>query len=282
MIQARKVFLYTTLFMVLTVFLTYLLDGKALLMPGALSGAHKNLSKDCNRCHTSFKNDFKSCALCHLNPNQISLHSKGEVPCISCHISHEGQPLILESPLTCLSKACHGKMRKLSDHSGDPEICFDCHPEHQSEKKMPDIVTSDLIFSHRIHTDKSNLKAYYPCSSCHHISSNGITMDQPKALIQCAKCHSNWVGIHDVKKSIAEPKCALCHYAEKKEIKGLGKNTQLKHARFDHWRHVNIECKMCHFPMETFNELGDIFIYSSQNKRSFCAKCHPNPFIQAN
>lgn len=255
-----------------------------MLMTGDLSEGHEILSADCGKCHTPFKNDFKTCSDCHQDIKKISIHSKGAIKCIYCHIGHDTKSLELPSddPMTCLSIKCHAKVSKISGHSADPKICFNCHPEHLFEKRAADIKVSDLVFSHRLHTDGSNPKAYTPCNYCHQMSSTGINLDTPKALVQCKKCHSEWVGKHDLKKSIKEGECVKCHYAQKREIKWLGKKSLLLHARFSHKTHFNIECATCHFQMEIFDELEDISIFSNKKKQYFCARCHFNPFFAKN
>lgn len=278
MIPSKKVVIYTALFLITLITLTYKLGGEYFLMTGALSDGHEILSNDCKHCHTPFKNDFKNCSTCHQEVKKVSLHLKSAIDCIFCHKGHNERFKQVDA-MTCLTAGCHIKMMKESDHSGNPQMCFNCHPEHHFDKERIDFNFSDLIFSHRIHTDNSNPKAYYPCGSCHQVSSNEFRMGIPEALVQCKNCHSKWVGKHDVKKSLEDKDCSRCHYIEKKELKGLGEKHRLKYARFNHKKHLNMECTTCHFNIKTYNELEDIFIFLQEPYSSLCTQCHLNPFI---
>lgn len=245
-------------------------------MIGGLAAGHKELADNCNNCHSPFKNNFENCDTCHKDIKNISLHKKGAIKCIYCHKIHDMGFKTL-SRTSCIYKECHGDAIKKAEHSADPNICFNCHPEH-SYKRGTSSIYSDLVFSHRIHTDKSNSKAYYPCVSCHQVSGSGIKMTLPEAMIQCKRCHSDWVESHDIKKSIKDEKCAKCHYHEKREIAGMGKDSLLRLASFDHKKHLDIECTICHFQMEIFNEVDEISILDKKRKYSLCVKCHFNPF----
>ena len=132
-----------------------------------LTGAHVNISKDCNKCHKApnYMKPGTDCNACHngdykasVNPNHAAIGLSTD--CATCHTTNAGwRPtsfnhdtyFALTGGHAVIAKDC-AKCHKTSDIKNTPKDCYSCHTDTYNGTKNP---------SH------SAMSMSTDCSTCH-------------------------------------------------------------------------------------------------------------------
>jgi DmsE family decaheme c-type cytochrome len=206
--------------------------GKAHAENGAVSlifdparATAKNVDEKCQKCHEARRSH-----------SEHSVHGKGNVSCIGCHVIHaDGAPKYLL------------RMEQ-------PELCFQCHSEVKPQFSMP--------FRHKVQEGLIN------CTDCHDVHGALGENSLPSATWQfmvCTKCHVPAAGPFLYEHAAVKAEgCLACHYPHGGSNPGL-----LIEAN------VNTICLRCHLPTpdsETAVSAVPDHVQTARSKS--CTNCH--------
>jgi hypothetical protein len=263
------------------------LNLERMLSPGALSQAHHKYEKDCQRCHSDFKQSQQNalCVDCHKEVGQDVAAKTGyhgrkpgiaNSECRLCHSEHQGLQAdivqlnthgfpheLTDFPLQGLHQAvacqeCHKSGQAFREASGQ---CVDCHREDDVHKgsqgqQCKDCHSADgwrkTVFDHgKTQFPLKGAHSQVACSQCHRSN------DYRQAEITCVSCHK----IDDVHLNTFGAQCDGCHGVEK------WSGVRFNHDRDTDFKlvgaHRSAQCAACHKPYSVAKALPQS-----------CAGCH--------
>ncbi len=237
-----------------------------------LTGAHANISSDCNACHHGdYNNTPNTCAGCHtpdynasLNPNHVILNFPTD--CAMCHTTAPGwEPATFpihnnyyplngaHANIANDCAACHH-----GDYNNTPNTCVGCHQADYDNATDPNHASNQLPTTCKdCHTETAwipstlNHNIFYPLTGAHLAIAN-----------DCNACHhGNYLNIPTT--------CVSCHQTDY--------NTSLnpKHPLLN----IPTDCAMCHttapgWEPATFPIHNNYYVLNGAHINTDCASCH--------
>ena len=211
--------------------------GDTTWLPGPMSHAHANFSRDCSTCHGApfqrVRNE--ACGACHAGVHQhiddqqlLAQPDFQKLRCASCHFEH------------------HGKNGLLMAH---PAICTDCHAQPEAGIAGARVsLVSDFGISHpefratlpryadgkfstvralpadRQWSAQTNLR--YPHNK--HLDPAGIDSPTGRKVLECSSCHQPDSSGRDFRPVSMVEHCASCH---RLDFDPAAPSRELPHAR---------------------------------------------------
>jgi len=238
-----------------------------------LTGAHTRLA--CSRCHVGLnfsKPTSGACTNCHRNP-----HGAGFSTCTRCHNTTSFRQVSfnhlaatgfgitgLHTRLSCSS--CHpglafASVRACTSCHGTPHgtpwrVCYSCHAKADVRR----IGFNHTTGGHYVLASPHNT---FACTTCHAVSSEGLSQFSSLKPAACAQCHTSphgpgyntCNGCHST--TAFKPAVPIQHPATVPLIGG----------------HATIPCLACHTVSVT-SPKGPVFV---PPPASACAACHTSP-----
>jgi len=191
---------------------------------GPVSSAHSFFADDCNRCHEraflSVRNS--ACTACHKDtPHHVAEGFRDAVAalesnrCASCHKEHnDSEAISLVSRDEALCTSCHKNIKAIAPDSqlSDVSDFGESHPEFQAtitpfadDKSQPVRIPMDQ-------KDRLQERTNLEFSHAGHLKKDGIkSPDRGNVRLECADCHQPEPGGKYMAKLDFESQCHECH-----------------------------------------------------------------------